>query len=120
MLRLFSAEGKRKGSGERREVLRPQGGGVTRQLSALHVLKNLPVFRWADFPVSLLSFVSRWSALRLVGLRPPHRRLRVTFNRSSPPKMRAYQPAGGRRSMAPHAARPPGRSRKGALRITAK
>ena len=49
----------------------------------LHVLKNLPVFRWADFPVSLLSFVLSGSALRLVCLRHSRRRLRVTGNRSS-------------------------------------
>ena len=136
-------------TGEGRESRDTTGFQLGRKLcrsSTAHgtgLLKNLPVFRWADFPVSLLSFVSRWSALRLVRLWRPHRRLRVTFNRSSSllsmsvrsaftsfripnghgpcgaafgrsPQDAAFQAAGGRRSMAPHAARPPGGSRKGA------
>ena len=68
-------------------------------------LENLPVFRWADFPVSLLSFVSSGSALRLVGLRPPRRRLRVTLLPLLAPQDAAFQAAGGRRSMARHGAR---------------
>jgi hypothetical protein len=57
------------------------------------VLKNLPVFRWADLPVSLSSFGRSVYAARLVHLRCPHRRFRVTSNRSSSASMRAYQPA---------------------------
>ena len=75
---------------------------VSRQLTARDVLKNLPVFRWADFPVSHLSFVSRWSAHRLVGLSLLSMPVRSACTSFRVPN--GHGPAGRLRSLGPLAA----------------